>query len=86
MLSVDMRHPMALKANRKLRNEGQNTVLELENHGEVPAHNVRFSDRAPAGHLLAYIRQEASEHKVVTAVIAIGVVAAGLYSLKHRQE
>ncbi|OGL39869.1 hypothetical protein A3J32_02590 [Candidatus Saccharibacteria bacterium RIFCSPLOWO2_02_FULL_46_7] len=86
---TDMRKPMALRANRllrKLTKAGANAEIELGEHGSVDINNVRFRDALKEGHLLAYVRQETGEHKVITVTVALGVVAAGIYAMKHRKK
>ena len=86
--SIDMRRPLARHANQLLRSfDSDSTVIDLGEHGEFRSKNVRFRDAVEEGHLKAYIRQEASDPKlIIPTVIALGVVAAGLYSLKHRKK
>ena len=86
---TDMRKPMALRADRRLRKwtkAGVNAEIELGEHGSVDIDNVRFRDAVKEGQLLAYIRQETGEHKVITVTVALGVVAAGIYAMKHRKK
>ena len=85
---IDMRLPMARRANKILRKlKGQDTVIELGEHGEVDVDHVRFRDAVEEGKLTAYIRREASDPKVIVpVVVALGVVAAGIYNLKYRKK
>jgi len=89
-LDTDMRRPVARFANKLLMiigKDSDNTVIDLgEQHGEVNIRNVRFRDALEKGKLTVYIRQEAVEHPVITSVVAIGVVAAGIRHLKHRKK
>jgi len=61
--------------------------------GEVRADNLRFRVADKAGHLLVYVREQAQEHpgatkaaKITSTVVALGVVTAGVYHLKHRKK
>lgn len=85
---IDLRRVFARHANRVLGgNKNDNTTINLGEHGDVPAGDVRFRDADEPGKLTAYIRQEVSDHKVIIpTVIALGVVAAGIYHLKHRKK
>jgi len=85
---LDMRRPMARIVNKKLRGaKGTDTVIKLGEHGEIDVDHVRFRDALEEGKLKAYIRQEATDPKVVVPVIvALGVVAAGIYNLKYRKK
>jgi hypothetical protein len=85
---TDMRRPLARIVNKKLRSiRGTDTVIDLGEHGEVDVNHVRFRDAKEAGKLKAYIRQEASDPKVIVpVVVALGVVAAGIYNLKYRKK
>jgi len=88
---TDMRKPLARQANKLLRLFGgkdSNTVINLgEEHGDVSINHVRFRDALQEGHLVAYIRQEASDPKVIVpSVIALGVVVAGIYKLRHSKK
>lgn len=85
---MDMRLPLSRLVNKKLRGlKGSDTVIDLGEHGEVDVNHVRFRDAKEAGKLKAYIRQEATDPKVIVpVVIALGVVAAGIYNLKYRKK
>jgi hypothetical protein len=85
---VDMRRPLARHANQRFMElESEESFIDLGEHGEVNTQHVRFRDAAEPGHLIAYIRQEATDPKVIIpTVIALGVVAAGLYNLKYRKK
>ena len=86
---LDMRKPLGLSTNRLFRRlTGRNHAIDLGGElGEVSTDNVRFRDAHEQGTLIAYIRQEATEPKVVVpVVIALGVVAAGVYNLKYRKK
>jgi hypothetical protein len=85
---IDLRRPMARKANDRLRKlKGQDTIIDLGEHGEIDVDHVRFRDDREQGQLIAYIRQEAADHKVIVpVVVALGVVAAGIYNLKYRKK
>jgi hypothetical protein len=88
-LSTDMRRPFAKYANRLLRNlKSKDTVIDLgPEHGEVSTQHIRFRDAVEEGHLRAYIRQEATDPKVIVpAVIALGVIATGIHHLKYRKK
>jgi len=86
----DMRRSFARHTNRifsLLSNLGAS--VELGPEGEVPIKDVRFRDDEQAGHLRAYIRKEIDEHpgRVITvSVVSLGIVAAGIYKLKHRND
>lgn len=86
---TDMRRPFARHANRVLRrlsSEDSNTIIDLGEHGEVPINHVRFRDAVKEGNLVAYIRQESHEPKVIIpTVVALGIVAAGIYKLRHKK-
>ncbi len=83
----DMRRPFARHTNRLFRTLARmGASMELGEDGEVPIKDVRFRDDEKPGHLRAYIRKEVDEHpgKVITiSVVSLGVVAAGIYGLKH---
>lgn len=88
---ADMRRPLARFVNKLLRSHGQdgsNTVIDLgEELGQVDVNHVRFRDAREDGKLIAYIRQEATDPKVIIpTAIALGIVAAGARTLKHRQK
>ncbi len=87
-LSTDMRRPFARSANRLLRNlRGRDQVLPLGEHGDVPVDHIRFRDALEEGHLKAYIRQEATDPKVIIpVVVALGVVATGMRALKYHKK
>src|SRR5690348_6010875 len=84
----DMRRPYARHVNRLFKIlSGIGASMELPEEGEVPIKDVRFRDAEKPGHLRAYIRKEIDEHpgRVITvSVVSLGVVAAGIYKLKHR--
>ncbi len=86
---ADLRLPMARHANKTLREAGMNSEISLGEHGDYGVENVRFRDALEPGMLLAYIRREAKDHKVITitsTVIALGAVAAGIQSIRHRKK
>lgn len=88
-LGTDMRRPFARHANGMLKRLGEsssNTVINLGEHGEVPINHVRFRDAVKEGNLVAYIRQESQDPKVIIpTVVALGIVAAGIYKLRHKK-
>ena len=86
---MDMRRAFARHANKILGGEeSDSSFIDLgEEHGEVRASHIRFRDALEQGHLRAYVRQEATDPKVVIpTIIALGVVATGIYKLKHRKK
>lgn len=87
-LSEDMRRPAARHANAMLRRlRGSSATINLGEHGDVSINHVRFRDAVEEGQLLAYVRQEAADPKVIIpVVVALGVVAAGIHNLKHNKK
>ena len=85
---VDMRRPLARHANKIFRSlRGQSAVIDLGEHGEIDINNIRFRDAIEEGKLVAYIRQEATDPKVIVpVVVALGAVAAGIAHLKYRKK
>ena len=84
---VDMRRPMARQANRIFRRlKGRNMHIDMGEQGEINIDHIRLRDAVEEGQLKAYIRQEASDPKVIVpTIVALGVVAAGIHHLKHRR-
>ncbi len=86
---TDMRRPFARVTNKLLRGlakRGVNAHIDLGEHGEHNVKDVRFRDALQHGELKAYIRREAGEHKIITAAIALGVVATAVAALKHHKK
>lgn len=75
-------------ANSKVRGAGDNEVVDLgPDIGEVRAKDIRFRDAVEQGMLRAYIRQEATDPKVIVpTIVALGLVAMGIRHIKHRQK
>lgn len=92
---ADMRRPFARYANDILRNlVGSSKILDLgEPLGELDPSKVRLRDALQEGHLRVYVRQESgelkrqvSEHKITSSVIALGIVMASIYAIRHHKK
>lgn len=85
---MDLRLSFARHANRLLRSDkSETTIIDLAEHGQVSTNNVRFRDADEPGKLVAYIRQEVQDHKVIIpTAIALGIVIAGVSALKYRKK
>lgn len=95
---ADMRRPFAKYANKVLKGlVGSSKVINLgEEYGELEPGRIRLRDALEEGHLRLYIRQEADDFKkgvsenkvpiITSSVIAIGIVATGIYAIKHHKK
>lgn len=85
-IGMDITDPYAKHANRKLIGYGDNpnVVLPLGELGDVPVKDLRLWRSGRPGELVAFIRREAGEHKVITTtVVGLGVVATAIAGIKY---
>jgi len=85
-LGMDITDPYAKHANRAFMSYGDNpnVVLPMGELGDVPAKDLRVWRSGKPGELIAFVRREAGEHKVITAtVVALGVVATAIAGVKY---
>ena len=85
--------PVAKQANRIVKGEtSDNTYINLGELGEHQAKETRFRDSARQGFLTVYMRTRESVSEMETSTkikigtVALGVVVAGVYGLKHRKK
>jgi hypothetical protein len=82
---IDLTDPYAKHANRKLKSFGDNSdvVVPMGEHGDIAAKDLRLWRSGKPGELIAFIRREAGEHKIITATVALGVVATAIAGVKY---
>lgn len=90
---IDFGRPISRLVNKYLRssrNVSPNTAMDLgKEHGEVLVDDIRGVRRhAKEGYLYVYIRhmEEGDPRAVIPTVVALGIVAAGIRTLRHRQK
>jgi hypothetical protein len=83
---MDLTDSVAKRANRKLMESGDNPniLAPMGELGDIPVNDIRVWRSGQPGKLIAFVRKETGEHKVITAtVVTLGLVATAIGSIKY---